>query len=429
MTGDRDPLRPVGGDGSSRGGRSSSGPSWESILEKVAGVSGIPAGELVESFRQTGGVLEPARELVGTPRGASRGVERSERASSPPARAERRGGKGARRTRRARMSKRRARHEARSQRLRARWFGAQPPTMERPADVPELKPEARARAERVAFDPSGRMALEALVRVLPWGQAEKLCGAALAAVPFVRTRRTSRIERADLNAATFPAHDRDGALAAAAAEVAEVAGSGWYRRLVASAVGHWTLARRLSQKERQASRGGVYVVEGFCQGALSWLVPRVEEASTWSRSAIWRPNGPFLLLGECPRRPGREPGVSGLGLFVRWQPPVHVARYKGPVKTRRTASGAEVTEQHALAVSRYDAAMCGRTAWSAAQRGHPEARAFCKALCPWLFDADDGAESEPVELTPPVGATPVEAEGVAPPQEPPPGSGAPERPP
>lgn len=104
------------------------------------------------------------------------------------------------------------------------------------------------------------------------------------------------------------------------------------------------------------------------------------------------------MLGERPRRPGREPGSPGLGLFTRWQPPAHAARYKGPVRTRVTANGQTVTEQHALAVSRYDAPMCGRTAWSAAQRGNPIAHAFCKALCPWLFDEDDGREEEPVEL-------------------------------
>ncbi|MCA9609675.1 MAG: hypothetical protein KC619_28950 [Myxococcales bacterium] len=264
--------------------------------------------------------------------------------------------------------------------------------------MPELKPEARARAERVAFDPTGRMALEALVRVLPWGQAEKLCGGALSAVPFVAARQTSKMSRRDLHDVPFPTHDRDGALTTAAAIVADVARSGWFRRLVSSAVGHWTLARRMTRSERRASRGGVYIVEGFCQQALSWMVPRVDEGSTWSRSAIWRSNGPFLMLGERPRRPGREPGSPGLGLFTRWQPPAHAARYKGPVRTRVTANGQTVTEQHALAVSRYDAPMCGRTAWSAAQRGNPIAHAFCKALCPWLFDEDDGREEEPVEL-------------------------------
>ncbi|MCB9598593.1 MAG: hypothetical protein H6719_38110 [Sandaracinaceae bacterium] len=242
------------------------------------------------------------------------------------------------------------------------------------------------------------MALEALVRVLPWGQAEKLCGAALSAAPFVAARQTSKMTRRDVHDVLFPTHDRDGALAAAAEIVVDVAQSGWFRRLVSSAVGHWTLARRMTRMERRASRGGVYIVEGFCQQALSWMVPRVDEGSTWSRSAIWRSNGPFLMLGERPRRPGREPGTPGLGLFTRWQPPAHAARYKGPVRTRVTASGQTVTEQHALGVSRYDAPMCGRTAWSAAQRGNPIARAFCKALCPWLFDEDDGREEEPVEL-------------------------------
>ncbi len=302
------------------------------------------------------------------------------------------------------MSKRRARHEARAKRLKARWYGTTNPANHPTADVPELKPEARARAERVVFDPSGRMALEALVRVLPWGQAERICGGALSAAPLVEARRSSRLTRRDLHNVQFPSHDRGGALTAAAAIVADVARSGWFRRLVSAAVGHWSLARRMTRSERRASRGGVYIVEGFCQQALSWMVPRVDDGSSWSRSAIWRSNGPFLLLGERPRRPGREPGAPGLGLFVRWQPPAHAARYKGPVRTRVTASGQKVTEQHALAVSRYDAPMCGRTAWSAAQRGSSNARAFCKALCPWLFDDDDGREGEPVELR---GPTPI----------------------
>jgi len=90
------------------------------------------------------------------------------------------------------------------------------------------------------------------------------------------------------------------------------------------------------------------------------------------------------------------------------------------------ANGQKVTEQHALAVSRYDAPMCGRTAWSAAQRGNPNARAFCKALCPWLFDEDDGQESELVELRM---AFPVDAEAHGAHETPRPGTCAPERPP
>ena len=138
----------------------------------------------------------------------------------------------------------------RAKRLKARWFGSTNPATHATADVPELKPEARA--ERVAFDASGRMALEALVRDLPWEQAEKLCGGALSAAPFVAARRTSKMSRRDLHEVKFPTHDRHGMMTAAAAIVADVAHSGWFRRLVSAAVGHWTLARRMSRAERRA---------------------------------------------------------------------------------------------------------------------------------------------------------------------------------
>jgi len=410
-------------------------PSWTQVLERAAAVSGVAAAELADSFEQVGGVLEDGPSGA-VSRERAHGVPFHDKHSPGPEKAPRkapgrRGGKGSRRHRRARLSKRRKRHEERAARLKRRWFGRDEPDVV----VPELKPQARARAERVAFDPDGRMALEALVTVLPWGQAMGLCDGALAGAPFVDAGITSHMQRADLHRAgveRFP-HPADvdvDELVGAAAVVSAIAPSWWFRERVAAAVGMWTLARRLTVKERGASRGGVYVVEGFSQGALSWVVPRVEGGKVWSRSPLWRSNGPFLMLGERPRRPGREPGDPGLGLFVRWQPPAHAARFKGPVKTRITKSGQTVTEQHALAVARYDAPMCGRTAWSAAQRGNPHARAFCRALCPWLFDADDGAEAEPVQLREPAPAGPVDvASDAAAAELDGPADSAPERPP
>lgn len=382
-------------------------PNWARVLERAAAVSGVAATELADSFERVGGVIEKA---------PSKAPTRSKRAATlkrAQERSEAHGGAGTRRTRRARRSQRRKRHEQRAARLKRRWFGRDEPSVV----VPELKPQARARAERVAFDPDGRMALEVLIRVLPWGQAMRLCDGALAAAPFVEAGISSRMERADLHRAErFPRYPADAAaeeeLVDAAAVVGAMAKSWWFRERVAAAVGMWTLARRMTRSERQASRGGVYILEGFCQRALSWLVPRVEKGKTWSRSPLWRSNGPFLMLGERPRRPGREPGDPGLGLFVRWQPPAHAARFKGPVKTRTTKSGQKVTEQHALAVARYDKAMCGRTAWSAAKR-NPHARAFCRALCPWLFEEELEAESEPMQLREPPPASTSEAQAPA----------------
>ncbi|MGE3630433.1 MAG: hypothetical protein AB7P00_10990 [Sandaracinaceae bacterium] len=252
-------------------------------------------------------------------------------------------------------------------------------------DLPPLRPEIRGMNLQVMRDGTGRKARELVAR-LPIGQQMAIYRLAYAALPRVRAGTACAFSREEL-ATAEPLPEAPADLAAALATVRdEVAPSEWFRRIACAAWGMWThRGRALSEKARKAARGGVFLIEGFCANALSWLVPRAD-GTPYSRSVLWGPNGPFALLGAAARPLGRKVlGEAGVGLWTRWQPPVGTARFKGP--TRRNPKTGQL-ERFALAQGRYDEPMSGRTAASLARRAHGALRALARtiveAMTPWV---------------------------------------------
>lgn len=252
-------------------------------------------------------------------------------------------------------------------------------------DPPPLLQQVRGLNLRMMQDGTGRKAREVLAK-LPYTQALAVCELAFAALPWHQAGRLSAFTRQDYAAGVrLPADavERERALEQVRDEIAPTL---WFRKLVAAAYGMWGhRGRPLSAKAQQASRGGVYLIEGFCQNALSYLVPQ-PDGTRWSRSALWGPTGPFSLLGAAPRQLGRaEHGPAGVGLWTRWQPPAGVARFKGPTKVN-PKTGA--IERFALASVRYLPEMCGRTAASLARRGRgvvrEASRLLTEVMTPWL---------------------------------------------
>lgn len=338
-----------------------------------------PASALLEGVLDAVPRLEPG--ALPSP-ASSGGPALGEALSSPQAGYRKRGG-ASRAQRDARRARRRAHDRVRLAKVREEIFARYGQVADVP-DFPALQPAVYGLNLRVMRDGSGRQACEVLSK-LPLTQQMALCQLGHAALPLVRAKRACAFTRGDL--ARAPALPTGAAELRQALETirTEVAPTIWFRRLVCAAFGHWAhRGQPLSKEARQAFRGGVYVVEGFCQNALSWLVPR-PDGTPYTRSVLWGPNGPFALLGAAARRLGRRmAGEAGAGLWTRWQPPAGKARFKGP--TRKSPTGA--TERFALGLGRYDEAMAGRTAKSLAKRARGQlrelARVVVSALTPWV---------------------------------------------
>ena len=283
----------------------------------------------------------------------------------------------------ARRARRRGHDRERLEKLRTALFAQHGQAPDIP-DIPALRPEVRGLNLSVMRDGSGRRAREVVAK-LPMGQQMAIYRLAYAAVAKVRAGVPSSMCRRDLEGVELP-RSADELVAALNVIVTEVAPTEWFRRIACAAWAMWShRGRALSKQARMASRGGIYQVEGFCQGALSWLVPRADGTS-WSRSVLWGPGGPFALLGASARRLGSKvPGEAGVGLWVRWQPPAACARFKGPARVNaRTGE----TERFALAQARFDASMSGRSAASLARRARGGlrelARTLTRVLTPWV---------------------------------------------
>lgn len=384
---------------------------WESILRRAAAVVGLEEDELSQRFRESaakgrdvaesyldpiahgereedgrGGPAVPAGTVFGgvfdalpSPAVAMAGAgEETEPSLSPKQAA--RSPQVKHKPKREKRRKRRLEHSRkRLEELRATMFEGQvcdvPP-------FPELKPEIRAANLAVMRDGTGRKACE-LAAKLPLGQQLAIYAGAYAVADKIRTGRAHHITREEVAGAQLPEHT--GKLKAALEIVREeVAPSPWFRRLVCCAWALWGHRHKLSEEARKAWRGGVFTVEGFCEGALRWLVPKAD-GTQWSRAALFRRDGPFGLLGAATKQLGRKvANHPGMSLYTRWQPPHVVATYKGP--WRMNSSGER--ERYALAQHRYDSEMSGRTALSLARRARGKLRDFARlivaALMPWV---------------------------------------------
>ena len=348
--------------------------------ERVGGGPAVPAsgvfGNVLDSVPQ----VEPGT-LPSPESSASRPV--ADAIESPQAGYRPRGG-AKRRRRDQRRAGRKEHDKRRLSKLREEIFAKYGQTADIP-DIPALRPEVYGMNLGVMRDGTGRKACEVCAK-LPLAQQMEIYRIGYAGLAFVRAGTPAQFKRADLASAPGLPKGRDELAAALEVVRAEVAPTLWYRRIVCAAWGMWShRGKALSEAARKAARGGVYLVEGFCQNALSWLVPRADGGS-WSRSVLWGPTGPFTLLGAQARQLGRKvPGESGAGLFVRWQPAAGAARFKGPTRTN-AKTGA--TERFALAQSRYDAPMAGRTASSLARRARGAlrelARTVVSVMTPWV---------------------------------------------
>lgn len=279
-----------------------------------------------------------------------------------------------------RRPRRRKHSKERLAKLKAAIFGDQTPDV---PDPPELKPEVRAANLAVVQDGTGRKACE-LVGRLPIGQQLAIYAGAYAAADKIRTGRSHRITREEVANAKLP-DDRKALIKALEVVREEVAPSLWFRRLVCCAWALWGHRHKLTEEARKAWRGGIFTVEGFCENALRWLVPK-PDGTLWSRSTLYRRNGPFALLGAETKALGRKVrNHAGMGLFTRWQPPHAVATYKGPWRTNDKTGD---SERFALAQHRYDSEMSGRTAMSLARRARGKlrelARTIVAAVTPWV---------------------------------------------
>lgn len=306
-----------------------------------------------------------------------------------------------RRVRRARESA--ARADKHCTALLERWF---------PEGVPDGQPlppylprELYARGRAIASDPSGRVAREAMAGLLPHPQQVELLYALTASAQLSRIRQAHRITRADIRETRDALDHTDPVdLATLTRESRYALTTVHGRRFVQGAVAMWTLARHVPPSGRQASRGRVRMVEGYCREAIAWGCP------TWdgrmlSTSALWGPHGVFSLLGAESRALYREPGElgeAGLGLYTRWQPRAWEpgVRHVGPI--RRDDDGrirldpkTGLPIQWAVAMAGYDKDMCGRTAVERVRMGDAAARSL-------LEDLESGraadVEEMPVEL-------------------------------
>jgi len=320
---------------------------------------------------------------------------------------------GAKRAKRdQRRRKRREYDKQRLEEVREAIFAPYGQTPDIP-DLPALRPEIYGMNLQVMRDGTGRKACEVLAK-LPLAQMMEALRVGYAALPFVRAGKPSAFTRADLAKCELP-KGRDELAAALKVVRAEVVPTEWFRRIVCVSWGMWShRGKPLSEAARKAARGGVFLIEGFCQNALSWLVPR-PDGTSYSRSVLWGPNGPFALLGAASHQLGRAvPGEAGAGLYTRWQPPAGVAKYKGP--TKKNPKTGE-TERFAVAQTRYDAPMAGRTAVSLARRARGAVRALARTvvsvMTPWveLRERKRKVSQRPEEAEEP--AQRVEGAGVA----------------
>lgn len=290
---------------------------------------------------------------------------------------------GAQRARRDERRKRRREYDKkRLEKVRQAIFAAHGQAPDVP-DFPALRPEVYGTNLKVMQDGTGRKALEVCAK-LPLTQQMELYRLGHAALPWARWGRLSSFTRRDLAAASGLPQTENRLKAALERVRDDIAPSLWFRRLVCAAWGMWShRGRTLSEKARKAFRGAVFVVEGFCQNALSWLVPQ-PDGTPYSRSVLWGPTGPFTLLGGESHRLGRGLGESGAGLWKRWQSPAGVAKYKGP--TRVTKKGK--LERFALSQTRFDKDQAGRTALSLARRARGTlrelARMVVSSMTPWV---------------------------------------------
>jgi hypothetical protein len=335
---------------------------------------GVFAGVLESVPRIEPGTLpSPEAEASRSLRGA---LERPQAGYRP------RGG-GRRKKRDERRARRRAHDKERLARVREEMFAKYGQVADVP-ELPALLPEVYGMNLAAMRDGTGRKACE-LVSKLPLGQQMAIYTVAHGALAQVRAGKPSSFGRVDLARAALP-ETRDELAKALEAIKAEVAPTTWFRRIACAAWGSWGhRGKPLTKEARQAARGGVYLVEGFCQNALSWLVPR-PDGTPWSRSVLWGPNGPFALLGAAARQLGRKvEGEPGAGLWTRWQPAAGAARFKGP--TRKNPKTGE-TERFAVGQARYDEPMAGRTAASLARRARGAlrelARTVVSVMTPWV---------------------------------------------
>ncbi len=350
------------------------------LVRHAEPIEPMPAGGMFAGVLDSVPKIEPGT-LPSASQSASRSVAGA--IESPQAGYRPRG--GVKRGRRDQRRSRRKEHDkGRLDQLREDLFAPYGQTADVP-DIPALRPEVYGMNLGVMRDGTGRKACEVVAK-LPLSQQMEIYRLAHAALPLVRLGKASSFGRVDLAQAPALPESRDELAAALEVIRAEVAPTVWYRRLACAAWGMWShRGKALSEAARKAARGGVYFVEGFCQNALSWLVPRADGGS-WSRSVLWGPTGPFTLLGAEARQLGREvSGESGVGLFTRWQPPAGSARFKGPTK-KNPKTGA--TERFALGQSRYDEPMAGRTAASLARRARGAlrelARTVVSVMTPWV---------------------------------------------
>lgn len=381
--------------------------------DRIEGERGGPTQPAAGVF---GSVLDavPKVEPGTLPSPAAPSVARpiADAASSPQAGHRERGGA----SRKRRDARRRQRREYDKERLAKVREGIFAPYGQEPdiPDLPALRPEVRGLNLKVMQDGTGRMACEVCAK-LPLGQQMEIYRLGHAALPLVRAGKPTAFSRADLAASAGLPKGRDELAAALEVIRSEVAPTLWYRRIVCAAWGLWGhRGRPLSEAARKAARGGVYLIEGFCQNALSWLVPRAD-GGAWSRSVLWGPNGPFALLGAAARQLGREvDGEAGVGLFTRWQQPAGVAKYKGP--TRKNPKTGKL-ERFAVAQTRYDAPMAGRTALSLARRARGAlrelARTVVSVMTPWVPLPEPRSKKRPPRPEAPLQA-PTAVDGGAP---------------
>jgi len=283
-----------------------------------------------------------------------------------------------------RRRQQRIRDKQRLAELREQLFAAYGQVPDIP-EMPPLKPQVREMNRHAMADAKGRRARE-LIAKLPLTQQVAVYSVGWAALDWVRRGVPCEFRREDFERAA-PLPEGGAALAAALKVVRdEVVPTVWFRRIACSAWGVWAhRGHPLSEAAQRANRGGVFRVDGYCQSALSWLVPKAD-GDSWSRSVLWGVNGPFALLGAAARKLGRAGhGPSGAGLWTRWQEPAGRARFKGPTK-KNPKTGA--IERFAVATMRYDKSMAGGTAVSLAKRGRGAVRAAARVLVtimtPWV---------------------------------------------
>lgn len=254
-------------------------------IEGERGGPTVPAAGVFSGLLDAVPTIEP-----GTPPSAEPEASRSLRGALERPQAGYRPRGGAKRKKRDEQRARRREYDKeRLARLREETFAKYGQVPDVP-DFPALRPEVFGMNLAAMRDGTGRKACE-LASKLPLAQQMAIYGIAHAALPQVRAGKPSSFSRADLAKAPGLPETQDELAKALETIKVEVAPTTWFRRIVCAAWGYWShRGKPLTKEARQAARGGVYLVEGFCQNALSWLVPR-PDGTAWSRTVLWGPNG------------------------------------------------------------------------------------------------------------------------------------------